>query len=39
MEDGYFLAEITAESKIIGKGEDQKNDIIFNIIEGKKLKI
>ena len=39
MEDGYFLAEITAESKITGKGEDQKNDIIFNIIEGKKLKI
>ena len=39
MEDGYFLAEITTESKVVGKGDDKKNDIIFNIIEGKKLKI
>ena len=39
LEDGYFLANIEAESKIVGSGENQKNDIIFTIDEGKKLKI
>ena len=39
LEDGYFLANIEVESKIVGSGENQKNDIIFTIDEGKKLKI
>ena len=39
MEDGYFLAEVTFETEFIGSGKDQKQNIIFSIKEGKKLKI
>ena len=39
LEDGYFLANISAESRIVGSGENQKNDIVFTINEGKKVKI
>ena len=37
LEDGYFLANISAESRIVGSGENQKNDIVFTINEGKKV--
>ena len=39
MEDGYFLADITADTEIVGSEEDQKQNIIFSIKEGKKIKI
>ena len=39
MEDGYFLADITADTEIVGSTEDQKQNIIFSIKEGKKIKI
>ncbi|MEA1882356.1 MAG: outer membrane protein assembly factor BamA [Candidatus Marinimicrobia bacterium] len=40
MEDGYFLAEISAEIKPSATGGDEeKQDIIFNIKEGRKVKI
>ena len=39
MEDGYFLANITANMDTVGSGKDQKHDITFSINEGKKLKI
>ena len=37
LEDGNFLANISAESRIVGSGENQKNDIVFTINEGKKV--
>ena len=36
MEDGYFLAEVSGEMKL---AEDGKQDIVFTIHEGKKVKI
>ena len=39
MEDGYFLANISASMDSVGSGKDQKQDITFSIKEGKKLKI
>jgi len=40
MEDGYFLAEITGEMKpSTNTGGEGKQDVIFTIKEGKKVKI
>ena len=38
MEDGYFLANISASMDSVGSGKDQKQDITFSIKEGKKQK-
>lgn len=38
MEDGYFLANITSKMDTVGSGKDQKHDITFSVIEGKKIK-
>ena len=38
-EEGYFLADIKASMKKIGDDSKQRNNVVFTIDEGKKMKI